>query len=169
MLTASALNGNFSTIVNDYNGDITNANIAAGAAIEESKSLFNGSGHNHQGGSSGALITKNVTYGGFIPGTPAVADDLALNPRVRAATTITRISGYSRTAPTGTALILRVFNITQNTTVASLTISAGSQTGTSTVIASASLAAGDYLRYDVTQIGSTVAGANITLQVDGSE
>jgi hypothetical protein len=36
-LTASALNGNFTTIVNDYNGSITNANISASAAIATSK------------------------------------------------------------------------------------------------------------------------------------
>lgn len=37
VLTASALNGNFTTIVNDYNGNITNANISASAAIATSK------------------------------------------------------------------------------------------------------------------------------------
>lgn len=37
ILTASALNGNFSTLVNDYNGNITDANIASGAAIQLTK------------------------------------------------------------------------------------------------------------------------------------
>ena len=37
VLTASALNANFSDIVNDYNGGITNANISASAAIATSK------------------------------------------------------------------------------------------------------------------------------------
>lgn len=37
VLTASALNGNFNVIVNDYNGSITNANISATAAIASSK------------------------------------------------------------------------------------------------------------------------------------
>lgn len=36
-LTASALNGEFNNIVNDYNGGITNANISASAAIATSK------------------------------------------------------------------------------------------------------------------------------------
>lgn len=36
-LTASALNGEFSNILNDYNGGITNANISASAAIAYSK------------------------------------------------------------------------------------------------------------------------------------
>ena len=37
VLTATALNGNFNDIVNDYNGNITNANISASAAIATSK------------------------------------------------------------------------------------------------------------------------------------
>lgn len=37
VLTASALNGNFNDIVNDYNGNITNANISPTAAIATSK------------------------------------------------------------------------------------------------------------------------------------
>lgn len=36
-LTASALNGEFNNIVNDYNGGITDANVASGAAISPSK------------------------------------------------------------------------------------------------------------------------------------
>src|SRR3990167_99942 len=36
-LTASALNGEFNNIVNDYNGGITNANISGSAAIAASK------------------------------------------------------------------------------------------------------------------------------------
>lgn len=37
ILTASALDGNFNDIVNDYNGGITNANISPTAAIDLSK------------------------------------------------------------------------------------------------------------------------------------
>jgi hypothetical protein len=36
-LTASALNGEFNNIINDYNGSISNANIASNAAISASK------------------------------------------------------------------------------------------------------------------------------------
>lgn len=36
-LTASDLNNQFTTIANDYNGNITNANIASGAAIDVAK------------------------------------------------------------------------------------------------------------------------------------
>lgn len=37
VLTASALNGEFNNIINDYNGGITNANISSSAAIATSK------------------------------------------------------------------------------------------------------------------------------------
>lgn len=37
VLTASALNGEFNNIVNDYDGSITNANISASAAIASTK------------------------------------------------------------------------------------------------------------------------------------
>lgn len=174
VLTASALNGNFTDIVSDYNGSITNANISASAAIAETKISFGGTaGQFMQSDGDGTVtwtaVTSRVSYGSLIPGTPAVANDLGINPRVRATTTATRISAYAKTAPTGADMIVRVFNITQNNTVATLTITAGSQSATSTAMTNASLASGDILRYDVTQIGSTVAGSNITVQIDGTE
>lgn len=169
ILTAAALNGNFSTIVNDYNGDITDANISGTAAILESKLLFSGSGHNHQGGTSGALITKNVTYGAFIPGTPAIGNDLGINPTVRATTTAVTIAAYARTAPTGASLTVQVYNVTQTHVVASLSITAGNNSATSSSMTNASLATNDILRFDVTAQGSSVAAANITIQITGSE
>lgn len=56
-MTATALNGEFNNILNNYNGGITDANIDAAAAIAESKLLFNGSGHGHSGGADGKTIT----------------------------------------------------------------------------------------------------------------
>lgn len=43
VLSASALNGEFNNILNDYNGGITNANISASAAIVYSKLSLTGS------------------------------------------------------------------------------------------------------------------------------
>lgn len=168
-LTASALNGEFNNILNDYNGSVTNANISASAGIAESKLTFSGSGHGHTGGTDGKSISKNASYGGFISGTPAVANDLAINPRVRATTTATRLSAYARTAPTGSSLTVVVTNVTQGNTVASLSITAGNNSATTTSMTNGSLASGDILRYDVSAVGSTVAGANITIQLDGTE
>lgn len=186
ILAASALNGNFTTIVNDYNGSITNANISAAAAIGWTKISKSGSSIDDladviiTSATSGQVLKYNganwvngtaglVTYGGFISGTPAIANDLAINPRVRATATATRISAYSRTAPTGSSLTVQVYNVTQGAVVASVSITAGNNSATSTGMTTASMAAGDILRFDVTAIGSTVAGSNITIQIDGSE
>lgn len=64
---------------------------------------------------------------------------------------------------------MRVYNITQANVVATLNITAGSQTVTSTSMTNASLAAGDFLRFDCTQIGSGTAGGGVTVQLDGTE
>jgi len=167
--TAAQFNGNFDTIYNEFNGNISNANVLAAAGLAESKVAFSTStGHTHNGTDS-KLISLRASYGGFISGTPAVANDLATNPRVRVAATATRLSAYARTAPTGADLIIRVWNVTQAATVTSVTITAGTQSASTTTITNATLVAGDFLRFDVTQIGSTVAGANITIQLDASE
>jgi hypothetical protein len=167
--TAAQLNGDFQALVNDYNGNITNANISPSAAIAESKLAFDiSTGHSHNGVDS-KLITRSVSYGGFISGTPAVANNLANNPRVRATTTATRLSVYAATAPTGSAAICRVYNVTQAEIVATVTLPDGSNSATTTSMTNEDIAAGDVLRYDATQIGSTVAGSNITIQLDGTE
>lgn len=167
--TAAQFNGDFDTIYNEFNGNITNSNISASAAIAESKIAFNTStGHSHNGTDS-KLITTRASYLGFIAGTLAVANDLATNPRVRAAATATRLSAYVKTAPTGADLILRVWNVTQGATVTSVTIPASSTSATTTTITNASLTAGDFLRFDITQVGSSVAGVSATIQLDCTE
>ena len=166
-LTAAALNAEFNGLLAAL--ALVNADVSASAAIVESKILFSGSGHSHQGTTTGALISKNVSYGFFAPGTQAVANNLSWNPRVRATATATRISAYAQTAPTGSVLTVRVYNVTQANNVATLDISAGANAATSTTITNASLAAGDILRYDITVIGSSVAGADISAQIDATE
>lgn len=66
------------------------------------------------------------------------------------------------TAPTGASLIA-VVKKNGTTSLATATIAAG----TNTVLVSgigAALVAGDYLTVDVTQVGSTVAGSDLTVQ-----
>jgi hypothetical protein len=159
--TAAQFNGDFSAIVNEFNGSISNANISASAAIAESKLAFNSStGHNHDGVTS-RLIPKGFAF--FIPGTQTVANDQSLNPRAPSAQTVSRLDAYVKTAPTGADLIARVYNVTQGVVVATITIAAGAQTATQSSMTTASIAQGDVLRADVTQIGSTIAGINLTL------
>lgn len=56
IIVASEHNSNFDTIYDDYNGNITNVNIDASAAVVESKLLFSATGHGHTGTTDGNLI-----------------------------------------------------------------------------------------------------------------
>lgn len=76
--------------------------------------------------------------------------------------TITAIYARVKTAPTGAALNLRVNK--NGVQVATLSISAGGQNTSSTGL-SISYAAGDYFSLDVTQIGSSVPGADLTVSM----
>lgn len=60
-IQASDHNTNLDTLYTLVNGQIDNANIKSGAAIEESKLTFSASGHDHSGGTNG----KNVAIGSF--------------------------------------------------------------------------------------------------------
>lgn len=55
-IRSSEANSNNNAIVGDYNGNIQNVNIAAAAAIAESKLAFGNPGHQHSGGADGAPI-----------------------------------------------------------------------------------------------------------------
>ncbi|SRR6266702_4268968 len=163
-LTASALNGEFNNILNDYNGGVTNANISGSAGIAESKLTFSGSGHGHTGGTDGKLISINRGFGFFISGTPSVANDLGWNPRADKAVTAVRLTAYARTAPTGSTLTARVFNVTQGVTVGTVDITAGNNSSSAvTSFTTASIAQDDVLRVDITAIGSTIAGSDISV------
>lgn len=59
--TAAQFNGNFNAIINEFNGDITNANVAASAGIVESKLTFSTTtGHRHTGSDSRYLKTPEA-------------------------------------------------------------------------------------------------------------
>lgn len=81
--------------------------------------------------------------------------------------TIVKVFAYAKTAPTGAALI---FDINKNgtsiwnTTPANrIQIAAGANSGTQTSFDTTSLAEGDTITIDIDQIGSTVAGQDITI------
>lgn len=159
--TAAQFMGDYNAIVTEFNGSISNSNISGTAAIAESKLAFNTStGHNHDGSNS-RLIPKAFAF--FVPGTQTVGNDQSLNPRAPSVQTVSRLDAYVKTAPTGASLIARVYNVTQGLVVATVTIVAAAQTATQTSMTNASISQGDVLRADVTQIGSTIAGINLTL------
>lgn len=84
------------------------------------------------------------------------------------AVTISNVRASVGTAPTGAALIVDV-NKNGTTIFTSQSgrpqIAASGNTDVSDIPDVTSLAAGDYLTVDVDQVGSTVAGADLTVQV----
>jgi hypothetical protein len=84
------------------------------------------------------------------------------------ACTIVQVRANVVTAPTGASLIVDVNKngtTTYGTQSARPTIAASSVTAVGGAATVTTLAAGDYLTIDVDQIGSTVAGADLTVQV----
>ena len=85
------------------------------------------------------------------------------------AVTITNVRASVGTAPTGASLIVDV-NKNGSTIFTTQgnrpTIAASSNTDTSNVPDTTAFAAGDYMTVDVDQVGSTVAGADLTVQVE---
>lgn len=168
-LSAAPAMANWTTIYNEFNGNIDNANIKSAAAIAESKLAFDTtSGHSHNGSDS-KLIQVNRGFGFYITGTPSVTNDLSWNPTAPQAVTAVKLWAKCKTAPTGATLIIRVYNITQSAVVGSVSIVASATTGNTTSFTTPAIAAGDVLRVDVTQIGSTVAGADISLVLETSQ
>ncbi len=83
--------------------------------------------------------------------------------------TITKAYAYVKTAPTGTSIIIDInvngMSIWNVTPANRLTIAASAQTGNQTSFDSTTLAENDIITIDLDQIGSTVAGANITVEL----
>ena len=76
---------------------------------------------------------------------------------------------YCKTAPTGASLVLSIYNVTQGAVVGTVTITATNTSGNSTSYTTSAITAGDVLRLDVTSIGSTIAGADITVILETTQ
>lgn len=194
VLTATALNSEFNNLLNalalsnsdvasnaaivysklSLTGGIVNADINSSAAIAASKLAaipesgitFSGSGHGHTGGTDGKVITVRRGYGFYSTGPQAVANDVSWNPTAPAAQTATGLYVYARTAPVGSSLTVLIYNVTQARNVASVSISSGASTATTTSMTNAALVANDVLRMDITAIGSSTAGSDISATLD---
>lgn len=114
-------------------------------------------------------LVINRAFGFFIAGNASVANDLSWDPVSPQALTCVKTWAYCKTAPTGANLILSIYNITQAAVVGTVTINAAATSGNSTSYTTSAIAAGDVLRLDITQIGSTVAGADITVILETSQ
>lgn len=98
-------------------------------------------------------------------GTVATATSLT-PPGLRISQAITTNLWIARvgTAPTGATMIVVVKRA--GSTIATITIAISATSGS--VTTAVSLAAGDVLTFDVTQVGSTVAGADLEVTVVGT-
>jgi len=105
--------------------------------------------------------------------TLAVANSNGPLRRIDATVTLSGCYIYVKTAPTGASIIVDIKRSTTGpngtyTTIFSSTpsISAAAYTGSSTSFSISSLSAGDYIRMDITQVGSTIAGAGLTVDLN---
>lgn len=159
------MNANFDSLYEAVNGDIDNDNVKTGAGIVESKLTFNtSSGHNHDGTNS-REIPKG--YIGTVTGTLTTGTSVTPALIVVAGQTITKAYAYAKTAPTGASLLIdinkngtSIWNTNQSNRLA---IAAGDNEGNQTNFDTTSLADEDILTIDIDQVGSTVAGADLTI------
>ena len=115
------------------------------------------------GTSEWTTLIINRAFGFAIPGGLYVATNLSWNPISPQAMTAIKTWAYVKTAPTGADLILSIYNVTQAAVVGTVTIAAAATSGNSTSYTTSAIAAGDVLRLDCTQIGSSVGGSDVSV------
>lgn len=140
--------------------------IGTGASTPTNGTYLKGNG---TGTSAWTSLTINRAFGFYISGYPTVANDLSWTPVAPQAMTCVKTWAACKTAPTGADLILSIYNVTQAAVVGTVTIAASATTGNSTSYTTSAITAGDVLRLDVTQIGSTVAGADISVVLETTQ
>jgi hypothetical protein len=98
---------------------------------------------------------------------PAVGTNKGLTFRMPFAATIVYARAQIVTAPVGATMIIDI-NVGGTTifTSTKLVIADGETSGSQNGLATTALAAGDIVTMDVDQIGSTTAGANLTVQLE---
>lgn len=114
----------------------------------------------------------NVIRWTFVfPVTGTLVTGTSLTPILIVPATLTIVKAYAavKTAPTGAAILVDInkngTSIWSVTPGNRLTIAAGATTGNTSTFDTTSLAEGDLLTFDIDQIGSTVGGADITVQL----
>jgi len=144
---------------------IDNAQISAGASINEGKIAFNAGGHGHSGGSDGKpiLAVTNRAFIWHLNDLLLVGVDAGPNPCVPQNMNAIKLYGYIKTPATGADLKIEV-RTTLGALVGSLTVPALSQVANATF--TTAIPAGTYLRLDVTQIGSSYAGLGLTATLE---
>lgn len=167
------MNANFDSAYNLVNGNIDNDNIDPSAGIVESKLAFStSSGHNHDGVNSKA-IPKGLLW--QVNGTLATGSNQGKKIPFLGTQVITKAYAFVDTAPVGADLIIDIDYSTDdgatwtsiwNTNQSNrLTVGDGDLSATQTSFDTTSFTEGDLLRVNIDQIGSTTAGANLTIVV----
>jgi Concanavalin A-like lectin/glucanases superfamily len=109
---------------------------------------------------------------GYVPGALAVANDVGVNLRLDADSTLSAVRAFCKTAATGSGTTIDVKRSTDGVTFATvlatpLALASGSKTATVTTFPDATLDAGDYIRLDVLSIPSSGAPpSDVTVQLD---
>lgn len=156
---------NESALYNLVNGNIDNDNIKPAAGIVESKIAFSASGHGHTGGSDGKLIPKG--YAVAITGTLTTGTSLTPAMVCIAAQTITKVYAKAKTGPSGASILIDInkngTSIWNTTQANRLAIASGATYGTQTSFDTTTLVEGDIITFDIDQVGSSTAGADITI------
>ena len=158
-------------------GNILNADIAAAAAIAESKIAFGGTAGQHvtsdgDGTLTWAALTINRAFSWYVLGTLTTGTNYGARYVAPQAMTIVKCWLIVRTAPTGAAILIDIHK--NGTTIWTTqgnraTIAATATAGNTTTFDVTALAAGDYLDLDIDQIGSTVAGVDLTIVLEVSQ
>jgi len=106
----------------------------------------------------------------FKPGDVTTGTNISARIDLPYAGTIKKTRAYAKTAPTGADLIFdinkngtSIWNSTQSNRVK---IAASSNTGSQTSFDTTSISVDDYFTIDIDQIGSTVAGSDITVELE---
>lgn len=140
--------------------------IGTGASTPAASKYLKGSA---AGVSSWETLTINRAFGFSISGGLYVANDLSWNPVAPQAMTAIKTWAHVKTAPTGATLILSIYNITQAAVVGTVNIVASATDGNSTAYTTSAITAGDVLRLDCTQIGSTIAGSDVSVILETTQ
>ena len=103
--------------------------------------------------------------------TGSLVTGTSLTPILIVPNNLTIIKAYAavKTAPTGASILIDInlngTSIWSSTPANRLTITAGATSGNQTSFDSTTLTDGDLLTIDCDQIGSTIAGADLTIQL----
>lgn len=122
---------------------------------------------------NGYIIPRRITFS--LPGPRTVQTDCTNWVILGKAGKFVKAWAQTKSGPTGAALICDILKSSNNgstwatiwsTAGNRVTVADGSSNGTTVTFDTATYAAGDILRIDVAQVGSTLAGSDVTVMLD---